>query len=63
MDPVIASIFPAPNEEEAAAIAAAAVMLWPQPAAAAPPATRSNVGWRFSGRWWATDAITRRERP
>jgi hypothetical protein len=58
------SISPAPTDEEAAAIAAAVTMMWPQPVA---PSTSSdkqaNELWRFSGRWWASNHISRRRRP
>jgi len=60
----IGLISPVPSEEEAAAIAAAVTMMWPRPAAPAPaPEGRANVGWRFSGRWWATQHVVRRSRP
>ncbi len=60
----VASISPAPTEEEAAAIAAAVTMMWPQPVAATrDDSPTSNVSWRFSGRWWASNHIARRSRP
>lgn len=63
MSPDIASITPVPTEEEAAAIAAAVMMMWPQPAVANPDSGSTQNPWRFSGRWWANDAISRRGRP
>ena len=61
----IGSVHPVPSEEEAAAIAAAVTMMWPQPVAAGSVQNngRTNVSWRFSGRWWASSHITRRPRP
>lgn len=59
----IASITPIPTEEEAAAIAAAVTMMWPQPASPATAQSVTHTTWRFSGRWWANDAISRRGRP
>ena len=60
----IGSVSPVPSEEEAAAITAAVTMMWPVPAAPARPQdSRTNVGWRFSGRWWATQQVVRRSRP
>jgi hypothetical protein len=58
----VASISPVPTEEEAAAIAAAVTMMWPQPVMPTSE-TKSYNHWRFSGRWWANDAISRRGRP
>jgi hypothetical protein len=58
----VASISPVPTEEEAAAIAAAITMMWPQPVVDA-TVTKPVNNWRFSGRWWANDAISRRGRP
>jgi hypothetical protein len=58
----VASISPVPTEEEAAAIAAAVTMMWPQPVIATSE-SKSYNHWRFSGRWWANDAISRRGRP
>lgn len=53
-----------PTEEEAAAIVAAVTLMWPQPTVASnADAGTANVSWRFSGRWWANDAISRRTRP
>jgi hypothetical protein len=64
MNVSIGSVSPVPSEEEAAAIAAAVTMMWPSPAAPAPrPEGNTNVGWRFSGRWWATQQVVRRSRP
>ena len=59
----VGTITPIPTEEEAAAIAAAVTMMWPQPMVAS--ATDASVvsAWRFSGRWWVTDAVSRRARP
>jgi hypothetical protein len=60
----VASISPVPTDEEAAAIAAAVTMMWPQPVAASSQNREtSNVSWRFSGRWWASNHISRRTRP
>lgn len=59
----IATITPTPTEEEAAAITAAVMMMWPQPVAEPAEATGTENPWRFSGRWWANDAISRRGRP
>lgn len=59
----IASISPVPTEEEAAAIAAAVTMMWPQPVSATATQSTAHTTWRFSGRWWANDAISRRGRP
>lgn len=58
----VASVSPVPTEEEAAAIAAAITKMWPQPVVAATDKKSYNY-WRFSGRWWANDAISRRGRP
>ena len=64
MNTDIASIRPVPTEEEAAAIAAAVTMMWPQPVAANTASqSPSSESWRFSGRWWANNAISRRGRP
>jgi len=60
----VKSISPAPTEEEAAAIAAAVTMMWPQPVAASSANDKKpNESWRFSGRWWASNHISRRRRP
>jgi hypothetical protein len=59
----VGTISPVPSEEEAVAIAAAATLLWPHPVSAPSSATGVNTAWRFSGRWWATDAVSRRSRP
>ena len=60
----VASISPAPTEEEAAAITAAITMMWPSPAAPGSDAPAADANrWRFSGRWWANDAVSRRPRP
>jgi hypothetical protein len=60
----VASISPVPTDEEAAAIAAAVTMMWPQPVAAGSQSRdKANVSWRFSGRWWASNHISRRTRP
>ena len=37
-------------------------MMWPQPVVAVTDKKSYNY-WRFSGRWWANDAISRRGRP
>ena len=58
----ITSISPMPTNEEAAAIAATVTMMWPQPVVATTDKKSYNY-WRFSGRWWANDAISRRGRP
>jgi hypothetical protein len=63
MNTDITSISPIPTEEEAAAIAAAITMMWPQPASSATTQSTAHTSWRFSGRWWANDAISRRGRP
>jgi hypothetical protein len=60
----IGAISPAPTDEEAAAIAAAVTMMWPQPVVlSASDNKTANVSWRFSGRWWASNHISRRSRP
>jgi hypothetical protein len=60
----VAAITPVPTEEEAAAIAAAVTMMWPQPVVQSSDSRGNpNVSWRFSGRWWASNHITRRNRP
>ena len=59
----ISAITPVPTEEEAAAITAAVMLMWPQPSAPATDEGRINVSWRFSGRWWASNHISRRRRP
>jgi hypothetical protein len=59
----VGTITPIPTEEEAAAIAAAVTMMWPQPMAASTADTSAVSAWRFSGRWWVTDAVSRRARP
>lgn len=59
----IGKITPTPSEEEVAAISAAVTMLWPQPVTTVASAAKVNELWRFSGRWWASDAISRRGRP
>ena len=59
----VGTITPIPTEEEAAAIAAAITMMWPQPVVASIADTRAVSAWRFSGRWWVTDAVSRRARP
>lgn len=58
----VKSIFPVPTEQEAAAITAAVMMMWPQTTEPVSK-TKSSDHWRFSGRWWANDAISRRGRP
>jgi len=63
MNTAIASISPVPTEEEAAAIVAAVTLMWPQPVAASAVINKHNDSWRFSGRWWVNDAISRRTRP
>lgn len=63
MNTSIGSISPVPTEEEAAAITAAITLMWPQPVAPAANENRTNVSWRFSGRWWASNHISRRSRP
>ncbi len=59
----VGTISPIPTEEEAAAIAAAITMMWPQPVVASIADTSAVSSWRFSGRWWVTDAVSRRARP
>lgn len=60
----VASISPVPTDEEAAAIAAAVTLMWPQPVASSTNhRDNANVSWRFSGRWWASNHISRRTRP
>jgi hypothetical protein len=57
------SISPTPSDEEAAAIAAAVTMMWPQPVASSSSDKKTSELWRFSGRWWASNHISRRRRP
>ena len=59
----VGTITPIPTEEEAAAIAAAVTMMWPQPMVASTTDASVVSAWRFSGRWWVTDAVSRRARP
>jgi len=60
----VQSISPTPTDEEAEAIAAAVTMMWPQPVVASTSADKKvNESWRFSGRWWASNHISRRRRP
>ena len=59
----VGAITPIPTEEEAAAIAAAVTMMWPQPMVASATDVSAVSAWRFSGRWWVTDAVSRRSRP
>lgn len=59
----VGTITPIPTEEEAAAIAAAVSILWPQPMVASTIDASAVSAWRFSGRWWVTDAVSRRSRP
>jgi hypothetical protein len=63
MNANIGTITPIPTEEEAAAIAAAVTMMWPQPMVASTTDASAVSAWRFSGRWWVTDAVSRRARP
>ena len=63
MNANIGTITPIPTEEEAAAIAAAVTMMWPQPMVASATDVSAVSAWRFSGRWWVTDAVSRRARP
>lgn len=58
----VGSISPVPTEQEAAAITAAVMMMWPQTTEPVSK-TKSSDHWRFDGRWWANDAISRRGRP
>jgi hypothetical protein len=53
---------PEPSPEVMAIITAAVQMSWPQPAT---PDEQDPVhqSWRFSGRWWNTPTVLRRERP
>ena len=57
----IIQISPRPTDGEVAAILAAYEALWPRPAAEEAPAPAVSH-WRFSGRWWAAPATTRRRR-
>ena len=59
----VGTMSPIPTEEEAAAIAAAVTMMWPQPMVASTADISADSAWRFSGRWWVTDAVSRRARP
>jgi hypothetical protein len=59
----VGAITPIPTEEEAAAIAAAVTMMWPQPIVASATDASAVSAWRFSSRWWVTDAVSRRARP
>ena len=59
----VGTITPIPTEEEAAAIAAAVTMMWPQPMVASTSDTSAVSAWRFSGRWWVTNEVSRRARP
>ena len=59
----VGTITPIPTEEEAAAIAAAVTMMWPQPMVASITDASVVSAWRFSGRWWVNDAVSRRARP
>lgn len=63
MTVAIGGISPTPTAEEVAAISAAVTMMWPQPTVSSAPTAKVNESWRFSGRWWATDPISRRGRP
>jgi hypothetical protein len=38
-------------------------MMWPQPMIVSTADTSAVSAWRFSGRWWVTDAVSRRARP
>jgi len=51
------------DPEVLAVLAASVDQAWPRPVAvtAGPPPGPSP--WRFSGRWWARPATTRRDRP
>lgn len=59
----VGAITPIPSEEEAVAIAAAITAMWPQPYNAPQDSSPAQSAWRFSGRWWDTNAISRRRRP
>jgi len=59
----VGTITPIPTEEEAAASAAAVTMMWPQPMVASITDASAVSAWRFSGRWWVNDAVSRRARP
>ena len=59
----LSAISPVPTEDEAVAITAAITMMWPQAYNAPTDATPASSAWRFSGRWWDTNAISRRRRP
>jgi hypothetical protein len=56
-----------PTQEEILAVVSAAVAQMlssrtPSQAATSDPAKKA-LPWRFSGRWWATPLVLRRERP
>jgi hypothetical protein len=46
-----------------AAIVAAVDAAWPRPAVEVAPALPEPSQWRFSARWWARPAASRRSRP
>ena len=53
-----------PVDPEVMAILAAAVdQAWPRPVVIVDAAPTGPPAWRFSGRWWARPATTRRDRP
>ena len=62
---------PAPDPAVVALVAAAVLELWPSgaadgavgPAGAEDAATRAQLVWRFSGRWWSRALPVRRSRP
>ncbi len=53
---------PGPDPVVLAAITAAVQLSWPQ-AAAPDEQDPVHQSWRFSGRWWNTPTVLRRERP
>jgi len=65
MQPAEADVEPTQEELVAVVSAAVARMLLAQPRSHPPandPASKA-LPWRFSGRWWATPLVLRRERP
>jgi hypothetical protein len=57
------TIHPLPTDEEAAAIVAAYEALWPKPVVLVGGSERRTPPWRFSGRWWSSPMVLRRQRP
>jgi hypothetical protein len=58
--PEVVSVRPEPDAVVLEAIQAAVALAWPEPPATEPDRVPA---WRFSGRWWAQPAATRRDRP